>query len=353
MYHNKIHYKYILDVDGVNVICIEKKYKLSLLFLWKLVRFIRKNKIDIIHSYKHNTNVWARIAGKLSSCRIIISSIRTTNLSSKWYLMERFLKKWTTQVITNSYTAKKEYLTNINVPRADFITVIQNGIDLDAIANFPFLPPKESRLKYNIQKDDFVIVHVAGIDRNKNQLCLLKAIKSIDTNNLKILFVGRTREKMYYQELQDYVRRYHLENNVLFLGEQQNVFSIMSIADLLVLTSLRDAFPNVIMEAMSVGLPVISSDVGDIRYLVKNGVNGFLFPNDNHHSLSELIVKIISLDVNTRKQMERAGRDIIEANYTIEKMVRKTESLYEKFINGCYNRSNDINIPSFGKTLVR
>ena len=110
IYHDKIHYKYILGIEGVEVVCIEKKYTLSLLFLWRLVRFIRMNRIDIIHSYMTNTNVWARLAGKLSCCKIIIPSIRTTNLSSKWYLIERLLAKWTIRVITNSEAAKKELL---------------------------------------------------------------------------------------------------------------------------------------------------------------------------------------------------------------------------------------------------
>ena len=328
IYHDKIHYKYILGIEGVEVVCIEKKYTLSLLFLWRLVRFIRMNRIDIIHSYMTNTNVWARLAGKLSCCKIIIPSIRTTNLSSKWYLIERLLAKWTIRVITNSEAAKKEYLKNINVP-SDFVTVIRNGIDLDAVTKSPKTPPEELRLKYKIKKDDFVIVHVAGIDRNKNQLCLLKAIESTSTENLKVLFVGRIRDNMYYQELQSYVKKHNIGKSVLFLGEQQDVFSIMNMSDLLVLTSLREAFPNVIMEAMSVGLPVISSDVGDVRYVVKDGKNGYLFPADDYVNLSELLIKMQSTNPRGRIQMGKFGKRIIATDYKISKMVKKTEEIYD------------------------
>ena len=337
IYRDKIHYKYILRVEGVQVVCIEKKYILSLLFLWRLVRFIRRNKIDIIHSYMFNTNVWARLAGKLSGCKIIIPSIRTINLSasyhSKWYLIERLLAKWTTRVITNSEAAKQEYLANINVPRADFVTVIRNGIDLDMITNSPKTSPEELRLKYNIQKDDFVIVHVAGIDRNKNQLCLLKAIESIGIENLKVLFVGRVRDNMYYHELQGYVKKHNIGKSVLFLGEQQDVFSIMNMSDLLVLTSLQEAFPNVIIEAMSVFLPVISSDVGDVRYVVKDGKNGYLFPVDDYVKLSELLLKMRSMDPHDRIQMGKFGKRIIATDYEISKMVKKTEEIYNLCLN--------------------
>jgi len=336
IYRDKIHYKYILRVEGVQVVCIEKKYILSLLFLWRLVRFIKRHRIDIVHSYMYNTNVWARLAGKLSGCKIIIPSIRTINLSvfyhSKWYLIERLLAKWTTRVITNSEAAKQEYLTNINVP-SDFVTVLRNGIDLDMITNSPKTSPEELRLKYKIQKDDFVIVHVAGIDRNKNQLCLLKAIESTGIENLKGLFVGRIRDNMYYQELQGYVKRHNLGKSVFFLGEQQDVFSIMNMSDLLVLTSLREAFPNVIIEAMGIGLPVISSDVGDVRYVVKDGKNGYLFPVDDYIKLSELLLKMRSMDPHDRIQMGKFGKRIIATDYEISKMVKKTEEIYNLCLN--------------------
>ena len=329
IYHHDIHFKYILDVEGVDVVCIEKKFQLSPLFLWKLVRFIRRNRINIIHSYMHNTNVWARLAGRVSGCKIVIPSIRTTNLSSKYYLIERLLVKWTTQVITNSEAAKQEYLTNISVP-SDFVIVIRNGIDLYAIANSTQTPPMEIRLKHNIQKDDFVIVHVGGIDRNKNQLCLIKAVKYVCIENLIVLFVGRIRDKMYYQKLQNYVKSQQLEKSVFFLGEQQDVFSIMNMADLLVLTSLREAFPNVVMEAMAIGLPVISSNVGDVRYMVKNGKNGYLFPKDDYFKLSELLHKILSMNPCNRIQMGMVGKHIIATEYTIEKTVKKTEDIYDR-----------------------
>jgi glycosyltransferase involved in cell wall biosynthesis len=330
IYHNIIHYKYILDAEGVKVVCIEKKFKYSPLFLWRLTKFIRKNKIDIIHSYMSSVNIWARLAGKLAGCKIIIPSLRSTNLSPKYYLLERFLAKWTTIVITNSYAAKLEYLKNINIPNDNFVLVIHNGIDLDAIENLQKIAPENLMSKYNIEKDDFIIVDVAGIDRNKNQLCLIKALKLANIGNLKILFVGYARDEIYYRDLQNYVKEYGLENSVSFLGEQQNVFSIMNTSDLFVLMSLREAFPNAIMEAMSMGLPIISSDVGDVKYLVKDGINGFLFPKDDHQRLAELIIKVYSLSIDERREMGKAGRRIIEENYTIEKMVKETEAIYEE-----------------------
>ncbi len=332
IYHPIIHFDTIIDTDDVNVVCIEKRLKFSFIFLHKLVKFIKKNNIDIIHSHMHNTNFWARLAGKLSGCKAVITSIHSTNISKRYYLIEKFLKKWTTRVITVSYLAKQLYLKNLKLNDDGFVTVIQCGIDLNTVINSSKIPPDVLRSKYGIKENDFVIIQIAGIDRNKNQLCLLKAIKSINRNNIKVLLVGRIRDKKYFHELDDYVERNNLREYIIFLGEQKDIFSLLNISDLMVLTSLNEAFPMVLIEAMSMGLPVISSDVGDVRYLVKDNVNGFLFPRDDHKRLAELISNVYSLSSDERKKMGKAGINIIEKNYTIEKMVEKTEIIYQNAI---------------------
>ncbi len=190
IYHNSIHYKYILDVEGVNIICMEKTHKGNLLFLWKLVRLIKEKKIDIIHSYLPGANAWARLAGKLSRCEVIISSVRGLKMSRKWYFLERFLKKWTSCVISNSYSGREEYLENVKVPDNEFVRVIQNGIDLDAVVSKSHKPIMGLGSEFCVDENDFVIVHVARITRIKNQMIMLEAIKATKLDRLKVLFVA-------------------------------------------------------------------------------------------------------------------------------------------------------------------
>ena len=336
IYRNIIHYKYILDVEGVSVTCIEMNRNPIFLpiFLWKLVKFIKENKIDIIHSYMPGSNLWGRLAGKLAGCKIVIPSIRNAKTPLIYqfrnYWPEYVLKNWTTCIISNSYKAKQEYLKNVITADDKFITVIHNGIDLSIIPDRYDVPIEEQRSKYNIQNDNFAIICIASICKRKNQLCLLRAINNINRTNLKVLFVGFTLDEKYYQKLKTYINENQLGDIVSFLGEQQDVFSIMRIADVLVLPSRGEGFPNVVMEAMSVSLPVIASDVSDIKYLVKDGINGYVFPDNDHNRLAELIEKMLSMEPSKRKEMGRAGRKIIEENYTIEKMVKKTEAVYEE-----------------------
>ena len=185
VYRDQIHYDYIKSED-LKIVFIEKKHKISPLFLWRLVSFIRKNRIHIIHSYMHNTNVWGRLAGRISGCKTIISSIRTTELPKRYYSIEKLLSKWTATVITNSHAARNEYLKHMSIHSDSFIKVIPNGIDIDALAHLNFATPEHIRTRHKIKPEDFVIVHMAGIMRNKDQLCLLRAIEKIGNEGLKV-----------------------------------------------------------------------------------------------------------------------------------------------------------------------
>jgi len=286
----------------------------------------------------HNTNIWGRLAGKMSSCKIIISSIRTINLPRIYYYIERVLSKWTSVVITNSYAARDEYLNYVNVPSTDFVKVISNGIDLDIFEKRKLASPMEIRSQYNIELEDFVILQLAGISRTKNQLCLLKALRQLENKKIKVLLVGRTIEARYYDNLISYINRNHLENIVFFLGEQQDVFSMLSMADVFVLTSLREGFPNAIMEAMAMGLPIISSDVGDINYLVKNGQNGYLFPKNDHVKLAELLNLFTKINQPQKYQMSKNSKQIIK-KYSIKQAVKKTEDVYEQCLSSLLENS--------------
>lgn len=346
IFHNRIHYKYILDED-VEIVCIEKKYKLSRFRLWRLIKFIQKNKIDIIHSYMYSSNLWGRLAGKISNCKTTISSIRSVNTPKWQYFIEQILSKFTTVIITNSHAARDEYFRCMNLPSNDFVRVIPNGIDIDAIEKRKMTPPAEIKGRYNINPEDFVVVQVAGINQNKNQLCLLKAVKQIRSEHpqglpsTKVLLVGSIRDKRYYNKLRNYVEKHHLENIVSFLGEQQDVFSILNIADLFVLTSLQEAFPNAVMEAMAMELPIISSKVGDLNYLVKNGRNGYCFQKDSCEELAGLLKKMIEMDVLERDNMGAFSRQIIK-NYTVEKMVKKTSNIYDEYLVAEFRSFNRI-----------
>jgi glycosyltransferase involved in cell wall biosynthesis len=107
---------------------------------------------------------------------------------------------------------------------------------------------------------------------------------------------------------------------------------VYAAADVVVLPSLWEGFPNVVLEAMAAGKPVIASDIADNRRIVKDGVNGFLFPSDDALALAECLDGIKAAGFERRREMGAAGLALVRSQYAMERMVTLTQSLYESVI---------------------
>lgn len=166
--------------------------------------------------------------------------------------------------------------------------------------------------KYEIQ--ELHIVTVGTICKRKNQLQLLQALKEMNNSTIQIIIIGDGPMK---DECENYVRRYNLGNQVDFVGSQRDIIPILERANLFVMTSLDEGLPISAQEAMNVGLPLILTNVGGCRELIKE--NGIIIePN----SISELVNAISWFDNHKNKVIELGtkSREIFLERYTQEKM---------------------------------
>jgi glycosyltransferase involved in cell wall biosynthesis len=118
-----------------------------------------------------------------------------------------------------------------------------------------------------------------------------------------------------------------MPDGVEFLGARDDVPQILFSADIFVLTSDREGFPNVLLEAMAASLPIISTPAGEVKDIVKEGVNGFLVPYDD---VQQLVTRLLQLATQPELQahMGQNGRQIVEDRYSFEHLSRKLENFY-------------------------
>lgn len=102
-------------------------------------------------------------------------------------------------------------------------------------------------------------------------------------------------------------------------------------ADVFVLPSRSEAFPNVVLEAMASGLPVVATNVGSVAELVEEGATGFLVPHDDAAALQRRIRELL-LDVNKAKAFGARGRAVVEKSFPIDGMCRKREELFSSLL---------------------
>lgn len=141
-----------------------------------------------------------------------------------------------------------------------------------------------------------IIFGILGtINSNKGQLVALEAIRILAERgvDVNLIIAGNVRDEVYFENIERFLEKNSLENSVKFIGTVPNAAAFISSLDLLLVPSLDEAFPTVILEAFSVGTPVVASDVGGIVEMIENGINGFLFQAGNSEMLSTCLQKII------------------------------------------------------------
>ena len=305
-----------------------------------LREIIKKDNIDLIFSFLGRANYVSILASNKTNSKVIISERAMTS--------ESYPKGYNLKSMINRYLISSLY------PKADYITPNAKLIKYDLVKNFmipkdkieviynPFDLKQIDKIEKTNQLDQFqkpIIVNVGSLHERKNQELLILAFARSNIDGTLLIF-GEGNEK---NKLEDLIVRLELTKRVYLMGHKKDIFSYLKSADLFVLSSKREGFPNVIVEAMACGLPIVSTDCksgpreilapdSDEVYFLKDDIEyskyGVLVPENNIELLAQGIKKICDntlLDKYKSKSLERAknfDKSIIIEQYV--KLIYKT-----------------------------
>lgn len=325
---------------GVDVHYIKKRFKVDPLFLFNLVRFIKSQKIDIIHSFLEGPNFWARVAANLAGHKVVVTSKRDTycpyfHMAKLRAFISKLIYRFSNCIIANSKSAQKILVEEMGV-RAQKVKVIYNGIDFEKFSTVKKSAIVKLKEELGLKREEFIIGLIGSISPQKNHICFLKAlahVKSIlgDKQKIKALFIGNENPK-FKRKLVNFIRDNDLQDLCLFLGPRDDIPVIMNSIDVLVLPSLYEGFPNVILEAWAAGKPVIASDVSDLPLIIENGQDGYVFKCNDHKELAKKLIKIVEISNEERAAIGKRGRQKVMRKFTIKRMVEETEKIYEELL---------------------
>ena len=215
--------------------------------------------------------------------------------------------------------------------------MIPNGVDTNRFAPIPDVA--ETRRELGIGPTDPVVAIVAALRPEKNHELFLKVAKQVSQqfSNAKFLVIGDGPRR---ESLEGLARELDIADSVKFLGSRSDVPRLLSASDVFALTSHNEANPVSILEAMSVGRPVVSTNVGSIREVVADGHNGFLVSAGNGEQLTTRVVSLLE-DPLRCQEMGAAARETVVAGWSIDNMVRN----YEHLIAAIFARKGTQNRP--------
>ena len=317
-----------LEKLGIEVNTLGIKSKMDIFSLYRLSRLIKNKKPEILHTQLFASDIVGRIIGKVLGVPVIITSIRNIYYGGS---IRDFMIKVTERcadktTIVSSISAQR--LIKNNVIPENKLMVLRNGIDPDYFCSEVSLEKKlHIREKYDLPKDTFLLISVGSLTPQKGYSHLLDAIKNLSNNSfnfhLAIAGDGKLRDNLVSQ-----VNEMGLSSNVSFLGRIDNVPELMAAADVLVLSSLWEGLPGVVLEAMASELPVVATAVGGTPEIVVDGVTGILVPAGDIEKLTKAICNIMKKTDQERKEMGKKGRKRIQEMFHVDKMVKAYEKLY-------------------------
>jgi glycosyltransferase involved in cell wall biosynthesis len=287
----------------------------------KLKKLIKKNNFAIVHTHGYFANTFGRVSAFLAKTPIIIAHVHTTDLNVKkrHKFIEKLLSKITDRVICCSNAVRSFAITNMRCDPVKTI-IIYNGVHSTSEKN-------NHRDRVNIN-----IVCVASLVTNKGHKYLLDAIKNICASDFSNIIVHVVGDGPLKNGLIEYTCKLGIREKVNFWGIQENVNCIMKSADICVLPSIeREGLGISLIEAMSIGKPLVGTRIGGIPEVIKNGISGLLAEPKSEKSLEEQLKKLIK-DEKLENIMGENGKIRFERNFCAETMLRSIESVYSTLL---------------------
>lgn len=301
--------------------------------LWRLIRLVRQYRPAIVQTWMYHANLLGGLAAKLAgSCSIVWGLHATAIPQGAWsvtYWLVRFCAIFSyfipDRIICCSNSAKNAHIKLRYA--AHKMMVIPNGYDFSAFELDSNLR-KRARLGLGFDDGDIIVGVVGRFDPMKDFHNFVTAASYMATKcgDVKFLMVGRGNEWSNVT-LRGWIDRAGLAKIFQLVGPQADVAYFFSAMDIFCLSSVSEAFPNVVVEAMAIGLPCVVTRAGDAADILGDG--GFVVPVKDSVSLADALLRMHHLASVDRGILGERNAKKVREEYGIEKIRREYEEVYD------------------------
>jgi glycosyltransferase involved in cell wall biosynthesis len=300
----------------------------------KLAGWLFSGQVDILHSYLNTANFYSVIAGKLATKGKIIVSERSTGFHYSGF--QRVMRNWAYKnadlVVANSAFAREEIQREV-LKEKKKVLYIPNAIDTKRFSPISTSEKKDIRDQLGWLPDELVFLTVASYNEQKNHEGLIESIRR-NTNvstpyKLRYCWVGRNQPKNRFQKIQSQLNTLGSGQQIDILGEKKDVIKYYRAADVFLLNSLWEGTPNVVLEAMACGCPVIATDISDISRYVVPGQTGWLIPPKDPNALSNIINDVSKMNKEDLQAIGSQARQyLLDLDLDMKSIAVRYEKIY-------------------------
>lgn len=309
----------------VHVFSKSHKFDLSLIF--KVARLMASEKIHIVQTTLFYADVIGAFAAKLARVPVVLSWEAVTHGSYKKLQRLAFdvAQKNIDLIVTVSDAINRKVVRERKI-MPDKVKTIHYGVDTSKFRMAEELGICK-RKELQFKEDDILVGVVARLTEQKGHRYLIEAAKGLVDRipKIKFVFVG---DGPLRKVLENQIAEAQFSNHFHFLNMRNDINEIINAFDIFVLPSLYEGLPNVILEAMACGIPVVATAVDGTPEAVVDGVTGLLVPPKSPDALREALLTVL-LDEKRLRKMGKMGRKRIEESFTLDKQVKMFEELYD------------------------
>ncbi len=292
---------------------------------WRLRQYCNKNEIDLLISFMTRPNFAAGIARKLGlKARVLMSERSYTPLfydpaTTKGKIGGRlvaWLYPLADQVLPNSEGTKDALINIYGVKKPEY-HVVRNQIPLADIV-------KASHEEVNdVDFSRFTFIYVAGFRQEKNHSLLIDTFAKLNEPNAQLLLLGKGRT---FDASREQAAALGLSDRVIFLGQKDNPHSYVARSNCVVLSSNYEGFPNVLLEAMACGTPIISTDCPTgARELLAPTLDSPIPPATVFHGDHGVLVPVGDVEALVKAMSEMRNDPLLRERYSAAGLSRVKE----------------------------
>ena len=327
-------YEEPLNRLGIRVLSIPPNCRGILARMWFIYRKLRKLAPDVVHSWTFHDNSYAGVIGclarvpvRLGSNRVSLKSVETQSLP----FLYRFTSLYSVSAIVINSNDLLEELTEINYAK-NKIVVVQNCVEMLNPDSLPD-PSAVNLTDFGIENYHRIVGVVGNLRRQKNHLMFVEGMAQVmrEFSDVRALIVGHPiqSEPELKNIIKLKIKSLGMEDRIILAGFRDDVPALMHRLSVFCLTSNYEGMPNVMLEAMAAGCPVVATNVQGVKEIVKDGVNGLLVEPGDVDGFASAVETLLN-NQELSEKLGNAGRVTVERRFGCEQMALQLANLYRE-----------------------
>ena len=300
----------------------------------ELLGVIRRYRPDVIHTHTSKAGFVGRLAARLGGVPLVVHTIHElpqnathSPLKKRFYwLLEKVAASWCDRLVTVSRVNQKQILAE-GICKSAKLSLIPGGLPLDRY--HATVPAQQLRDQWGLPPQAVVMGMAGRLEPAKGHTDLLQALARLapDHPHLQLVLMGTGPLKA---RLAQQVEQLGLGGRVHFLGWVEDLIPALAALDLFVLSSHYEGLGVVLLEALALGIPVVSTQVGGTQDIIDHEINGLFAPAHQPEQLAQAIRRMLA-DPEWARQLARAGQAKIQRDYRAQDADQKILELYLRY----------------------